>query len=200
MKTFTKIYYYSCGAATAALLFTASLAVAQSNSATAQRKSGSVIASDKLAPRDAQSGQASGRQDQFPKASGARTAVPATASLDAHQASDKAPAAAVQPYKDPEDMTTRYRPGNNKTASTSDAPVAQTGSAADAKKHIGNIKWSDRQANNQTNLDAGSKDAAKSATAPLDGASKDAAKSNTVQTGAKNTKRVTKVDSFTVKQ
>ena len=24
-------------------------------------------------------------------------------------------AAEVQPYKDPEDMTTRYRPGNNKT-------------------------------------------------------------------------------------
>ena len=33
-----------------------------------------------------------------------------------------APAAAVAAYKDPEDMTTRYRPGNNKTARAVAAP------------------------------------------------------------------------------
>jgi hypothetical protein len=117
----------------------------------------SPAASKKNIPaREASSGHASGRQDQFPKASGAKSlgSAHATESLDSaaasgtakrgqmgsaqpnpmykssgqsgenplHESKDKTLAPpntgaprAVQ-YKDPEDMTTRYRPGNNKAA------------------------------------------------------------------------------------
>jgi hypothetical protein len=79
-------------------------------------------------------------------------------------------------YKDPEDMTTRYRPGNNKTSSA-ESPATTTASGepasdADAKKHVANIKWSDRTASLPA-CDGASKDAAKCAVAP--GAGKTAA-------------------------
>jgi hypothetical protein len=107
-------------------------------------------------------------------------------------------------YKDPEDMTTRYRPGNNKTSAippsgnANGSPTAPTGepaTATDAKKHVSNIKWSDRQATVPA-LDAGSKDTAKSKTvvptSPNNGKPADST--------AQNSKHVDKVDSFTVKQ
>lgn len=141
-----------------AFLLIGSLAVAQTPTA-AQRSTG----------RDASSGHATGRVDQFPKASGA-TALPsgghstpssaksmgsahATESLSASTPSSSAedakgskqsnpmykengnsgenplfeqkdsvapkPKSGASPsvqYKDPEDMTTRYRPGNDKTS------------------------------------------------------------------------------------
>ena len=93
----------------------------------------------------------------------------------------------VVEYKDGEDGTIRTRAGNkqilNKTAVTSSLPpTAPTGEDAEAKKHVANIKWSDRQA---------------SATQTLDGASKDAAKSVTgrdAQSGPSSGKRSTSVE------
>lgn len=59
-------------------------------------------------------------------------------------------AANAQPYKDPEDMTTRYRPGNKKTTrSDSSAPASGvTSDSAKAKeqppkKHLAGVKYSD---------------------------------------------------------
>jgi len=54
---------------------------------------------------------------------------------------------------------------------------APGGDAAEAKKHVANIKWSARQAPAQSSLDGASQDAAKSKVSTLDGASKEAAKS-----------------------
>jgi hypothetical protein len=79
-------------------------------------------------------------------------------------------------YKDPEDMTTRYRPGNNKTtrvaspAATAAATTAtgQPASDADAKKHVANIKWTAKTVTFPA-CDGASKDAAKCAVASATG-------------------------------
>jgi hypothetical protein len=86
-------------------------------------------------------------------------------------------------YKDPEDMTTRYRPGNNKTtrlpsraatsaatttAAAAGAAAGQPASDADAKKHVANIKWTEKTVTLPA-CDGASKDAAKCATAPATG-------------------------------
>jgi hypothetical protein len=55
----------------------------------------------------------------------------------------------VQQYKDPEDMTTRYRPGNNKTT-LSDSSAPASGAASNSakakeqppKKHVAGVKYS----------------------------------------------------------
>ena len=108
-------------------------------------------------------------------------------------------------YKDPEDMTTRYRPGNNKTATVpadskgtlpATPPTGSPAATADTTKHIGNVKYNDKQVTIPA-LDAASKDAAKSKTAPpAGGASTGAQGASTAQ----DSKRANKVDSFTVKQ
>lgn len=107
-------------------------------------------------------------------------------------------------YKDPEDMTTRYRPGNNKTSAipvTGNAsasptvPAAAAATPADAKKHVSNIKYGDRQATVPA-LDAASKDAAKSKTAPPPSPNN----GKPATASDQDSKRANKVDSFTVKQ
>lgn len=69
----------------------------------------------------------------------------------------------VVEYKDGEDMTTRYRPGNNKTTTALPA-TPPTGQPADAatKKHLAGVKYEDRQASS-TSLEGASKDASKDA-------------------------------------
>ncbi len=124
--------------------------------------------------REASSGMATGRQtqatpppagrvDQWPKASGALNAKSsghATEKLD------------VVEYKDGEDGTMHTRP-SNKTSQTPastlppTAPTAQPATDADAKKHVANVKYEDRQAAPAA-LDAASKDAAKSVVSPRD--------------------------------
>jgi hypothetical protein len=61
------------------------------------------------------------------------------------------PAAEVKPthdvvqYKDPEDMTTRYRPGNNKTTvAPPAAPAVTPATAEQSKKHLAGVKYEDR--------------------------------------------------------
>ena len=81
------------------------------------------------------------------------------------------------------------------------APAATTPAdpaTAEAKKHIANVKWEERQATPPPALDAASKDAAKAPTT-LDGASKDAAKSKTAPpANPSEKKRENSVDSFSV--
>jgi hypothetical protein len=84
----------------------------------------------------------------------ASTAVPAAQSTApaAKVAPQKASAATAQPYKDPEDMTTRAAkfPINATTA-----VAANTGdSAAEQKKHLAGVKYSDRTAEQNGALDA----------------------------------------------
>jgi hypothetical protein len=101
-------------------------------------------------------------------------------------------------YKDPEDMTTRYRPGNNKTTALppgGNAMGSPAGEPADAKKHVANVKYVDRQATVPA-LDAASKDAAKSKTTPPPSPNKGKQPDSATQ----DSKRANKVDSFTVKQ
>jgi hypothetical protein len=130
-------------------------------------------------------------------------ANPETKALNASGTPATPPAAQkTVEYKDPEDMTTRYRPGNNKTSTTpagetlpANGQAGSTAAAADAKKHVSNVKYNDL----------------KTTVPPLDGASKDAAKSKVTSPPTANTSkqapsatpdttRKNKVDSFPVKQ
>ena len=58
-------------------------------------------------------------------------------------------ASSAQSYKDPEDMTTRYRPGNNKTTRSNSAAPASGAASNSAKakephkKHVAGVKYSD---------------------------------------------------------
>jgi hypothetical protein len=86
-------------------------------------------------------------------------------------------------YKDPEDMTTRYRPGNNKTTSApATAPASQPATAAGKATQASGAKQPSIPA-----CDGASKNAAKCAAAPP-------------ASGTPAAKHVNKVDSFTVKQ
>jgi hypothetical protein len=76
-------------------------------------------------------------------------------------------------------MTTRYRPGNNKTT-TVQTTTTQSATSADAAKPSGDKK--------DVGLPA------------CDGASKNAAKCAPAHPGTQDTTHVNKVDSFTVKQ
>jgi hypothetical protein len=107
-------------------------------------------------------------------------------------------------YKDPEDMTTRYRPGNNKTTKAPEAsatgaaattPAGTPAATTDAKKHIANVKYADGKTT-VPSLDGASKDAAKAKAAPSPGAATNTHGASTDQ----DSKHVNKVDSFTVKQ
>ena len=107
---------------------------------------------------------AAGKADagtQSGQANGARNSGHATESVE---------------YKDPEDMTTRYRPGNNKTTK---APGASSGSSAAAH--------TDAKQPGIPACDGASKDAAKCAPAPA-------------TSGGQSTQHVNKVEGFTVKQ
>lgn len=73
------------------------------------------------------------RQDQFGQASGKITT-------------------AVQPYKDPEDMTTRTAKAPANASTTAAASIGD--SAAEQKKHIAGVKYSDRTAAENGTLDA----------------------------------------------
>jgi len=104
----------------------------------------------------------------------APAAAPATAKSNAH-------ATETVEYEDGEDMTTRYRPGNNKT--TAVQTTAQPAASADAAKQSGDKKDVTFPA-----CDGASKDAAKCAAPPPTPPSAQAA----THKG--------KVDSFTIKQ
>jgi len=58
-------------------------------------------------------------------------------------------ASSTQPRKDAEDMTTRYRPGNNKTTRSNSAAPASGAASTSAKaketpkKHVAGVKYSD---------------------------------------------------------
>ena len=110
-------------------------------------------------------------QDTSSKTSAAAT--PAKAPVAPATAKSSAHATATVEYKDPEDMTTRYRPGNNKTTAVSpDAPKPAT----DAKDKV-----------TIPACDGASKDAAKCAAAPP-------------APSAQAATHKGKIDSFTVKQ
>lgn len=129
------VSYLSCSSVAAALLLTGSL-LAQTQGTTAARKSGSVVHSDMDASKNAQSGQASGRNSHSTGEN------PLFESKDKAAPKQNTGASNVQPYKDPEDMTTRYRPGNNTT--TSKTPVSSSSGGTDARsKHPANVKYSD---------------------------------------------------------
>jgi len=123
--------------------------------------------------REAQSGMASGREAQSGMATGRQTAQAPSAS----DAKNSGHATEKLEYKDPEDMTTRARPGNHKVSEV-EADVRGGGTAAAAADKT-----------KQTGLpacDGASKDAAKCAAAPA--------------SGSQAMTRVNKVESFTVKQ
>jgi len=171
-----KNLYPSLGLASATLLFV-SMAAAQNNDAKSSNTPVTPTAtSDKVKPA------------ATPKAG-------AASNTTAHETVE---------YKDPEDMTTRYRPGNNKTTRTSAdptgalPPTAPTGTLAadaDAKKHVSNIKWMDREAGIPA-CDGASKDAEKCAAAPP----APPATAKPAPPDAQDSKHTGKVDSFTVKQ
>ena len=179
-KTFR--YRSLCGIATALLL--ASTAVAQSTDSKSSTPAAPTTAATKAKPA------ATARVDQYGHASGvqatdARSSAHASEKLDATVKADvpaNAKSSETVEYKDPEDMTTRYRPGNNKTTrvpangTSTIPPTAPTGQAtadAEAKKHVANVKYGDRT----LPASAGAaKDAAKAPASTLDAGSKDAAK------------------------
>jgi hypothetical protein len=113
--------------------------------------------------REASSGMATGRQ-----------AAPAPAGTSSN-AKNSGHATEKLEYKDPEDMTTRTRPGNNKTVGVNAPANGAAAPAADKAKQTG-----------LPACDGASKDAAKCVAAPA--------------TGSQATTRVNKVESFTVKQ
>ena len=134
----------------------------------------------------AQSSDSKSSTTAAPAASATKTTVVTNAKSSGHATESLSAAGTshdVVEYKDGEDGTMRKRPGNTKTARAvapgvlpPTAPTALPSSDADAKKHISNIKWQDRQAGIPA-LDAASKDAAKAPVSTLDGTSKNAAKS-----------------------
>jgi len=115
--------------------------------------------------REASSGMATGRREA---ASGQAGGTPTSNSAQAHETVE---------YKDPEDMTTRYRPGNNKT--TTVQTTAQPSTSADAAKPSG-----DKQDVGFPACDGASKDAAKCAANP----------------SASSGTRVNKVEAISIKQ
>ena len=145
--------------------------------------------------------QSNAPQGTVPAASAAAKAKPVDASSKAGTSSTTH---GTVEYKDPEDMTTRYRPGNNKTTRTSadsntglpaNAPTGSPAAAPDEKKHVANVKYQDRQATVPA-LDGASKDAAKSKVAPPTASPSD----KKAPPAAQDASRANKVDSFTVKQ
>jgi hypothetical protein len=144
------------------------------------------------------------------QSTGSKTPTPTPAPTKAATPAKPANAAAAPKshetveYKDPEDMTTRYRPGNNKTtsvpaSSASTLPASpttgQAATDATAKKHLAGVKYQNREAGLPA-CDGASKDPAKCVAAPPAAAS-----SGTASTpAAQDSKGTNKVDSFTVKQ
>ena len=115
--------------------------------------------------REANSGMATGKREAQ---SGQASGTPTSNSTHAHETVE---------YKDPEDMTTRYRPGNNKT--TTVPTTTQSATSADAAKPTGDKK------------DVGFP--------ACDGASKDAAKCAANPSASPST-HVNKVEAITIKQ
>ena len=111
---------------------------------------------------------------------------------------DTAPAATAREASS--GMATGKRQDQFPKVSGAVAVAPPSGDTAEAKKHVANIKWQDRQASSQQTLDGASKDAAKSPVSTLDATSKDAAKSKTAPTTAQDSKHVNKIESLTVKQ
>ncbi len=163
--------YLSTSLAAGAFLLASSFALAQTTSAARN-----------MHPRDAASGQSSGRQARSGSApgtaaqgmavdhaggNGVRRAAgdkttgvnPLYESKDKANLKPNAGASNVQPYKDGEDMTTRYRPGNNKTTRTANDAAAPGAGAAQPqampKKHIAGVKYEDRMAGDNPGGTAG---------------------------------------------
>jgi hypothetical protein len=175
-----KNLYPSLVMASATLLFV-SMAAAQSTDAKSSTAPATpATTSDKTTAKN--SGHASESLGATPKASAASNST-------SHETVE---------YKDPEDMTTRYRPGNNKiTTLPPTAPTGTPAAEADAKKHVSNIKWQDREVGFPA-CDGASKDAAKCVAPPTPPAAPATAKP--AATDAQTSKHTGKVDSFTVKQ
>jgi hypothetical protein len=75
----------------------------------------------------------------------ASTTAPATSAAPEAKTAPISKSATVQPYKDPEDMTTR----------STKAPALGTGNnAAEQKKHLAGVKYSDRTAAENGTLDS----------------------------------------------
>jgi hypothetical protein len=92
-------------------------------------------------------------------------ATPAKTSAAPAAAKNSAHATETVEYKDPEDMTTRYRPGNNKTTAVSPDATKPAGDSKEAKEKV-----------TIPACDGASKDAAKCAAAPPTPPSAQAAK------------------------
>ncbi|MEO6805734.1 MAG: hypothetical protein ABI286_07300 [Edaphobacter sp.] len=143
------VSYLSCGSVAAALLITGSLVLAQTQGTTAARKSGSIIHSDMNASKDIAVDHAGGNGVQGSTGTHNTGENPLFESKGKTDLKQNAGASNVQPYKDPEDMTTRYRPGNNKTASQT--PSSSSSGPADTRsKHLAGVKYSDRSASAKT--------------------------------------------------
>jgi len=119
-------------------------------------------------------------------------------STDKKSATTTAPAATAREASS--GMATGKRQDQFPKVSGAVAVAPPSGDTAEAKKHVANIKWQDRQSSSQQTLDGASKDAAKSPVSTLDATSKDAAKSKTAPTTAQDSKHVNKIESLTVKQ
>jgi hypothetical protein len=145
-----------------ALLLTIATASAQNSAA---KPSATAKPQAVTTAREASSGMATGR----------REAAPALPAGTQSSAKNSGHATEVIEYKDGEDTTTRYRPGNNKTT------AVQT-TSADAAKPNGDKKDVPFPA-----CDGASKDAAKCAAAPP-------------APSAQTAKRVNKVEAISIKQ
>ncbi|MGH9596455.1 MAG: hypothetical protein ACRD3K_06625 [Edaphobacter sp.] len=137
------VSYLSCGSVAAALLLTGSLVLAQTQGATAARKSGSIIHSDMKASKDIAVDHAGGNGVQGAAGTHNTGENPLFESKGKAAPKQNTGSSNVQPYKDSEDMTTRYRPGNNKM--TSPSPASSSAATADARsKHLAGVKYSAR--------------------------------------------------------
>lgn len=130
MKTSTQPS--SCGLVVTILLFAASFSIAQStptNSA-AKRKSGSVIT---VGPQVEKSQSSNVKSNPLYESNGNSGQNPLYEGKDKTAIQPGTKASNVQAYKDPEDMTTRYRPGNNKTTKTASSDKTSKTDGANIK-------------------------------------------------------------------
>jgi hypothetical protein len=192
MKILNKIFLSFCLTMTAAAFLVVSTGVAQ----TANSKSATPAPATAKTAAPTTPTTPPQHVDQWPKATGraadAKNSGHASESLSTSSDSAAPKTHDAVEYKDPEDMTTRYRPGNN-TPATSTADPAQ--SDASAKKHVAGVKYENRQVALPA-CDGASKDAAKCVASPP--AAPPNGKDSAPAT--QDSKRTNKIDSFTVKQ
>jgi hypothetical protein len=127
----------SDGLVVAALVFTSSLSIAQSTPInSANRKSGSIVTAQKAEGAHG----SSITTNPLHESHGSSGQNPLYEPKDKAAAKPGRGTTEAQPYKDPEDMTTRYRPGNNKTTRTPNNTATQ---GAGSQRKDGSIIHSD---------------------------------------------------------